>query len=70
MCEVLIDLKFVKMFDVVIIDVNELLSSVMFDGKMKVDVLESFLIGYIIGRFVVEDEDVYDILFNIIIEGD
>lgn len=70
MCEVLIDLKYVKMFDVVIIDVNELLSSVMFDGKMKVDVLESFLIGYIIGRFVVEDEDVYDILFNIIIEGD
>lgn len=70
MCEVLIDLKFVKMFDVVIIDVNELLSSVMFDGKMKVDVLEIFLIGYIIGRFVVEDEDVYDILFNIIVEGD
>lgn len=70
MCEELIDLKYVKMFDVVIIDVNELLSSVMFDGKMKVDVLESFLIGYIIGRFVVEDEDVYDILFNIIIEGD
>ena len=68
--EVLTDLKFVKTFDVAITDVNEPPSSVTLDGKTKVDVLESSPIGYILGRFVVEDEDVYDTSFNITIEGD
>lgn len=53
--EIFIDLKFFKMFDIMIIDVNELFSSVMFDGKMKVSVFESLVIGYVFGRFVVED---------------
>lgn len=53
--EVFIDLEFVKNFDVVIIDVNEVLIWIMLDGKMIVIVVESVLIGYIIGSFVVED---------------
>lgn len=53
--EIFIDLKFFKMFDIMIIDVNELFSSVMFDGKMKVSVFESLVIGYVFGRFFVED---------------
>ena len=67
--EVLTDLKFVKTFDVAITDVNEPPSSVTLDGKTKVDVLENSPIGFILGRFVVEDEDVYDTLFNITIDG-
>lgn len=53
--EVFIDLEFVKNFDVVIIDVNEVLIWIMLDGKMIVIVVESVLIGYVIGSFVVED---------------
>lgn len=67
--EVLTDLKFVKTFDVAITDVNEPPSSVTLDGKTKVDVLENSPIGFILGRFVVEDQDVYDTLFNITIDG-
>lgn len=68
--EVLTDLKFVKTFDVAITDVNEPPSSVTLDGKTSVSVLESATIGYVLGKFVVEDQDVYDTVFSITIKGE
>ena len=68
--EVLTDLKFVKTFDVAITDVNEPPTSVTLDGKTTVNVLENAPIGYVLGRFVVEDQDVNDTVFSITIEGE
>ena len=68
--EMFTDLKFVKTFDVVITDVNEPPSSVTLDGMTKVNILESSAVGHILGRFVVEDQDVNDTSFSITIEGE
>lgn len=68
--EVFTDLIFVKTFDVMITDVNEPPSSVTLDGKTDVTILESSPVGYVLGRFVVEDQDVYDTSFSITIEGE
>lgn len=68
--EIFTDLKFVKTFDITITDVNEPPSSVTLDGKTKVSVLESSAIGHVLGRFVVEDQDVNDTSFTITIEGE
>lgn len=68
--EIFTDLKFVKTFDVVITDINEPPSSVTLDGMTKVNILESSTVGHILGRFVVEDQDVNDTSFSITIEGE
>lgn len=68
--EVLTNLKFVKTFEVVITDVNEPPTSVTLDGKTTVSVSESATIGQVLGRFVVEDQDVNDTMFFITIEGE
>ncbi|XP_022800387.1 protocadherin Fat 4-like [Stylophora pistillata] len=68
--EIFTDLKFVKMFDITITDVNEPPSSVTLDGKTEVSVLESSGIGNALGRFVVKDQDVNDTSFSITIEGE
>ena len=68
--EVLTDLKFLKTFDVVITDVNEPPTSVTLDGKTAVSVLESAPISHVLGKFVVEDQDLNDTTFFITIEGE
>lgn len=68
--EVLTDLKFVKNVDVVITDVNEPPTSVTLDGKTSISIFETAPIDHVIGRFVVEDQDVNDTMFFIEIEGE
>ena len=68
--EVLTDLEFVKNFDVVITDVNEAPTRITLDGKTTVTVAESAPIGYVIGSFVVEDQDVSDTVFYITMQGE
>lgn len=67
--EVLTDLKFVKTFDIAITDVNEPPTSVTLGGRTSVSVLENARIGDILGKFLVEDQDVND-TFSVTIEGD
>lgn len=68
--EVLTTLKLVKTFDIIITDVNEAPTRVTLDGKTAVTVFENAPIGYVIGRFKVEDQDVNDTVFYITIQSE